>query len=212
MSSLRKKGIVANPIHPGVQAESHPHLHPRHSNRCHPACTVHPACRELRTEPQREPSRSERSEGSASDFSRLRVLSVSTFRSPTLSPSTSNLQRSFRKSPHQYQSTAFTLPLFSYCYALFCTVKIAISNRFIPFHTLFAKHPEGYTLATGAGQSLDNQPPSRLVSLPPCFITSLPRPMAHPLKPLPHIAHPYTCTCKKGPAAREPRYSPCAAS
>ena len=33
-----------------------------------------------------------------------------------------------------------------------------------------------------------------------------------PLKPLPHIAHPYTCTCKKGPAAREPRYSPCAAS
>jgi hypothetical protein len=33
-----------------------------------------------------------------------------------------------------------------------------------------------------------------------------------PLKPLPQMAHPYTCTCKKGPAAREPRYSPCAAS
>jgi hypothetical protein len=33
-----------------------------------------------------------------------------------------------------------------------------------------------------------------------------------PLKPLHQMAHPYTCTCKKGPAAREPRYSPCAAS
>jgi hypothetical protein len=32
------------------------------------------------------------------------------------------------------------------------------------------------------------------------------------LKPLPPAAHLYTCTCKKGPAAREPRYSPCAAS
>jgi len=33
-----------------------------------------------------------------------------------------------------------------------------------------------------------------------------------PLKPLPNMAHLYLCTCKKGPAAREPRYSPCAAS
>jgi hypothetical protein len=33
-----------------------------------------------------------------------------------------------------------------------------------------------------------------------------------PLKPLPKLAHLYVCTCKKGPAAREPRYSPCAAS
>jgi hypothetical protein len=31
------------------------------------------------------------------------------------------------------------------------------------------------------------------------------------LKPLPPTAHPYTCTPQKGPAAREPRYSPCAA-
>jgi hypothetical protein len=33
-----------------------------------------------------------------------------------------------------------------------------------------------------------------------------------PLKPASEMAHPYLCTCKKGPAAREPRYSPCAAS
>jgi hypothetical protein len=32
-----------------------------------------------------------------------------------------------------------------------------------------------------------------------------------PLKPMPREAHPYLCRRKKGPAAREPRYSPCAA-
>src|SRR5580700_5543002 len=37
-------------------------------------------------------------------------------------------------------------------------------------------------------------------------------PLGITLKPLLQMAHPYRCTCKKGPAAREPRYSPCAAS
>jgi hypothetical protein len=41
---------------------------------------------------------------------------------------------------------------------------------------------------------------------------SLPTTHCSPLKPLLQMAHPYTCTCKKGPAAREPRYSTCAAS
>jgi len=41
---------------------------------------------------------------------------------------------------------------------------------------------------------------------------SLPATHSLPLKPLLQMAHPYTCTCKKGPAAREPRYSTCAAS
>ncbi len=51
-----------------------------------------------------------------------------------------------------------------------------------------------------------------------CFFRSGPRitghgplPVFYSLKPLPHMAHPYTCTRKKGPAAREPRYSQCAA-
>jgi hypothetical protein len=44
-------------------------------------------------------------------------------------------------SPYRYQSMEFTLPLFSYSYALFCTVKNAISNRFMLFRTLCAKHP-----------------------------------------------------------------------
>ena len=41
---------------------------------------------------------------------------------------------------------------------------------------------------------------------------SLPTTHSLPLKPLLEMAHPYTCTCMKGPAAREPRYSTCAAS
>ena len=39
-----------------------------------------------------------------------------------------------------------------------------------------------------------------------------PRLTSFPLKPQPQMAHLYLCTRKKGPAAREPRYSPCAAS
>jgi hypothetical protein len=102
--------------------------------------------------------------------------------------------------PYQYQSTAFRLPLFSYCYALFCTVKNDISNRFISFHTLHAKHRGWCTLP--------------VVSLSQLFLLTIHySPLtSSPLKPLPPMAHPYTCTCKKGPAAREPRYSPCAAS
>jgi hypothetical protein len=42
--------------------------------------------------------------------------------------------------------------------------------------------------------------------------THFPLLTSHPLKPPLQMAHPYLCTCKKGPAAREPRYSPCAAS
>jgi hypothetical protein len=41
--------------------------------------------------------------------------------------------------------------------------------------------------------------------------TSLLTASGHHLKPLLRLAHPYLCTCKKGPAARGPRYSTCAA-
>ena len=60
-------------------------------------------------------------------------------------PSTLNVQLStvFPKSPHQYHSMGLTLHLFSYSYALFCTAENPISNRFILFHTLSAKHPGG---------------------------------------------------------------------
>jgi hypothetical protein len=115
------------------------------SQNCHTAC---PACPEARREERRE-KRRERSEGSSFPSD----LCASVFSSPTLSPSTFNFQRSFRESPYQYQSTAFTLPLFSYCYALFCTVKNVISNRFIPFHALSAKHPGwGYPMIALSAQ------------------------------------------------------------
>src|ERR1700734_3787795 len=128
--------IATNPISP---------LHPPHSIECHP----------------------ERSEGSDFDFSppcvspNVDALDAASTLTPLFAALTKNtrgggtqasaknsncnpifdLQRSFRESPYQYQSTAFTLPLFSYSYALFCVVRNAISNRFISFHALSAKHP-----------------------------------------------------------------------
>jgi len=48
----------------------------------------------------------------------------------------SSLRVTLRSSPYQYQSTDLTPSLFSYSYALFCTVKNAISNRFMLFPTL----------------------------------------------------------------------------
>ena len=65
--------VAANPTSP---------LHPLHSIECHPACTVYPACTERsRSEPRREPSRSERSEGSAFDFSPVSVSASSSLSS-----------------------------------------------------------------------------------------------------------------------------------
>jgi hypothetical protein len=48
-----------------------------------------------------------------------------------------------RHSSHQYHSKDFTLPLFSYSYALFCDTQNAISIAFFIFHTLCTKHPGG---------------------------------------------------------------------
>jgi hypothetical protein len=49
-------------------------------------------------------------------------------------------------------------------------------------------------------------------SFHPLLTTHYPLLTSFLLKPQPQMAHLYLCTCKKGPAAREPRYSPCAAS
>jgi hypothetical protein len=47
------------------------------------------------------------------------------------------------ESPHQYHSMGLTLPLFSYSYALFCTMENPNSLRFISFRTRCTKHPGG---------------------------------------------------------------------
>src|SRR5690348_10190969 len=44
-------------------------------------------------------------------------------------------------SPHQYHCKDFSLPLFSYSYALFCTVRSQIHCIFNALRTLCAKHP-----------------------------------------------------------------------
>jgi hypothetical protein len=84
----------------------------------------------------------------------------------------------------------FTLALF---WALSCTKSEKLTPLFSNPSALFGKHRG----CTGA-------PTYRTPPYP-----TVPR---YCLKPLLQLAHPYTCTCKKGPAAREPRYSPCAAS
>jgi hypothetical protein len=68
---------------------------------------------------------------------------VSQFRSL---PSSFNVKRSpfnFRppQSPHQYHSTSFSRPLFSYSYALFCRAHYANSRIFKHLCTLCEKHP-----------------------------------------------------------------------
>jgi hypothetical protein len=45
------------------------------------------------------------------------------------------------KGPHQYYSMGFTLPLFSYCYALFCIAQSSNSFSLNGFRTLCTKHP-----------------------------------------------------------------------
>jgi hypothetical protein len=53
----------------------------------------------------------------------------------------SSLRVTICNSPYQYHSMNLTPSLFSYSYALFCTVKNAISNCFMLFRTLCTKHP-----------------------------------------------------------------------
>jgi hypothetical protein len=45
------------------------------------------------------------------------------------------------ESPHQYHSIGLTFPLFSYSYALFCTMQYSNSFSFNSFRTLCPKHP-----------------------------------------------------------------------
>jgi hypothetical protein len=59
----------------------------------------------------------------------------------TLTRLLSSLRVTLCSSLYHYQSTDPTLSLFSYSYALFCTAKNGISNRFMLFRTLCTKHP-----------------------------------------------------------------------
>jgi len=56
-------------------------------------------------------------------------------------PFVSSLFHTLLESAHPHDSTAFSIPLFSYTYALFCTQQKLNSFIFIRFRTLCAKHP-----------------------------------------------------------------------
>jgi hypothetical protein len=190
--------IVANLTRPGLQTELRPRLRPLYSIRCHP----------------------ERSEGSASGFSTssfplnfklstvhrlfdsfLFNFKLSTVNFLSLSPFAATLT----DSSQLIENPATLSPAFA-------TLTSRVKHKSFVCHS-YKKH-RGW----GRGS------PTRLlpkVVIPresrDLLFRSGPRNTGHstfytPLKPLPHMAHPYQCTCKKGPAARDTRYSPCAAS
>jgi hypothetical protein len=211
---------------PMITAKSHPfasgtncspHLHPLHSVRCHPACTVYP-------EPRREPSRSERSEGSAF------LLPLATRHSPLT-------------------TIPFRITFFAYPHPLTPIESHSCKNRgeggpFTPSRVRGAsclcatrRNPRNPNLFMGLlhnsrtprgvgpyrqkeefqftrdlhGTRVTEHGPL-LRAFYPQLTTRYPLLTLRFLKPPLQMAHPYLCTCKKGPAARETRYPPCAVS
>jgi hypothetical protein len=187
-----------------------------------PTRSVYAACPEERSEP--------RSERTRKVLGALHVLSVKTHVQPRpavpLYPAFNSHRIIFFAHPHPL------IPIESYSYKKQgeeCPLPRAKGDG----HHLFAKHPgmpiisisslvyeiirgrpggpvfkrEGFNFPRG----IHRPRITRLYSLPTTH-HSLPTTHSLPLKPPLQMAHPYTCTCKKGPAAREPRYSPCAAS
>ena len=64
-------------------------------------------------------------------------------------PFVSSPFRALSESAHLHDSTTFSVPLFSYTYALFCTQQKLNSFIFMRFRTLCAKHPGwGYPAPT----------------------------------------------------------------
>jgi len=201
-----------------------PHLHPLNLNRCHPACVVD-------HEGPRERSRSERSEGSSFRFPPRRALNVSAFHPLSfpfdLKLSTLNCfsLNFFRMNTCESVSKQRTLTPFrmNTCEKggrgcpIIVNLNLALSGR--------PARGEAPSLSSRrACLSVADRPAlsmvegacperGRRVDLQPFLLTTPYPPLTfYPLKPLPHMAHPYLCTRKNGPAAREPRYSPCAAS
>jgi hypothetical protein len=82
-----------------------------------------------------------------------------------------------RKSPHQYHSMGFTLPLFSYSYALFCTAKNPNSFRFISFRALCTNHP-GWGIPCFFSASAHAARPDRIGALRSTRASAQPDPSA----------------------------------
>jgi hypothetical protein len=61
------------------------------------------------------------------------------------------------KSPHRFHSMGFIFPLFSYSYALFCTMQSSNSFSLNRFRTLCAKHP-GWGPGRASATSLSLRP------------------------------------------------------
>src|SRR5208282_3909150 len=77
--------------------------------------------------------------------------------------------------PHQHDSKDLSLPLFSYSYALFCTVKSLILFIFNTLHTLCTKHPGwvGVSVTLQPSPSPFDPPPSSPL-YSPIFLVEVP--------------------------------------
>jgi hypothetical protein len=201
-------------------------LHPLHSVECHSACTVYP-------EPRREPSRSERSEGFAFDFSPVCVsanvdaLDAASSLSPLPATLTKNtrgwvsvpiVNPIFRFSDRPI-SNSHRIKFFAHPHPLTPIESYSCKNRGegVPStpsrvrgaSCLCATHSNArnpFPLMGLLHGSLDTRGWGALLTAHYPLLT------LRSLKPPLQMAHPYLCTCKKGPAARETRYPPCAVS
>jgi hypothetical protein len=231
-------------------------LHPLHSVECHSACTVYP-------EPRREPSRSERSEGFAFDFSPVCVsanvdaLDAASSLSPLPATLTKNtrgwvsvpiVNPIFRSSDRPI-SNSHRIKFFAHPHPLTPIESYSCKNRgegvpFTPTQGRGAsclcatrRNPRNPNLFMGLlhnsrtprgvgpyrqeeefqftrdlhGTRVTEHGPL-LRAFYPQLTTRYPLLTLRFLKPPLQMAHPYLCTCKKGPAARETRYPPCAVS
>jgi hypothetical protein len=77
---------------------------------------------------------------------RHEVLSKSRGINPSAFPRVTPLFATLTPFPYQCHTKDFSSPLFSYCYALFCTSLFSIPSIFNMLHTLCAKH-RGWRIA-----------------------------------------------------------------
>jgi hypothetical protein len=177
---------------------------PSHSNRCHP----------------------ERSEGFAFRLSPYRALSVSLAR-PLFSYSCALFCHNendnlfvfgrFRTLSQKHPGWGYLLQAKIFSFGNLTTNYSPLSTISFTIHTSKTQHLKPFRMntyrKTGEGgpsfwfhpRLLRTIHHSRLTTHYSLLTSS------H-LKPVRRTAHLYLCTCKKGPAAREPRYSLCAAS
>ena len=115
--------------------------------------------------------------------------------------------KSIPRSNHAFTPNSHGITSFAHTHPLTTIESHSCKNR-----------GEGAPSLAQASSSLSRVPPPSTFNFstfnPQTLLLTTHYPLltSYPLKPRLQMAHLYLCTCKKGPSAREPRYSSCAAS